>query len=64
MEAATKRCPDCAEMVQAEAAKCRYCGYRWSGRDARPLLAHDPWRFAAVLLIAIFVLLAIVTCGG
>lgn len=30
----TKRCPDCAESVDAEARVCRFCGYRFA--DAPP----------------------------
>lgn len=26
-----KKCPDCAEMVLAEAHVCKHCAYRWSG---------------------------------
>src|SRR5579871_2127931 len=33
-----KRCPDCAEMVRAQARKCRFCGYRFEGRQPTPTL--------------------------
>lgn len=30
-----KRCPDCAELVRAQARKCRFCGYRFDGDTAQ-----------------------------
>lgn len=33
---ATKTCPDCAESVKAEAAKCRFCGYRFDEAEIVP----------------------------
>jgi hypothetical protein len=31
LDATHKRCPDCAELVKADALKCRYCGADVSG---------------------------------
>jgi hypothetical protein len=30
-----KRCPDCAELVQGDAAICRFCRHRFATRDLR-----------------------------
>jgi hypothetical protein len=35
-----KKCPDCAEWVQAEARVCRFCGYRFG--DEEPAVAAAP----------------------
>jgi hypothetical protein len=37
-----KRCPDCAEMVRAQARKCRFCGYRFDRRARAGNGPHQP----------------------
>jgi hypothetical protein len=44
-----QRCPDCAEVVLAQAHVCRYCGYRFGSRpplDSREVRALDDLRDA------------------
>lgn len=44
----SKRCPDCAETIKADANVCRFCGYRFDGSDASG--QHTPVPAAATAL--------------
>jgi predicted Zn-ribbon and HTH transcriptional regulator len=39
--AKTKKCPDCAEQVLAEARKCRFCGYEFSQHSIQQAKASN-----------------------
>lgn len=60
-----KKCPDCAEMVQGKARKCRYCGHEFPQETAKPKPSAEEQAKGCLVLIVIIVLIALVgQCAG
>ena len=48
----TKKCPYCAEEIQADAVKCRHCGEWLDGSpSARPAAGKIPWYFRTSFIV-------------
>jgi hypothetical protein len=49
-----KKCPFCAEEIQEQALKCRYCGEFLNRRDEPPVSSRPKWYFKTSMLIVGF----------
>lgn len=61
-----KKCPSCAEMVKAEAARCRFCGHEFVGGFVRRVdqaVDGASAGFGTTILIVIGLGLAVAFCG-
>lgn len=64
--AKTKKCPDCAESVLADARKCRFCGYEFSLHSVQKAKASDEATAGGcgLLLLIGFIIFVVTQCGS
>lgn len=58
--AKTKKCPDCAEQVQAEARKCRFCGYEFSQHSIQQAKVSNEAAASGCGLLALIIVIILV----
>lgn len=65
METGEKKCPQCAELVRAEARACRYCGFNFeSASPAGDAAPKKKWGCGKILGIIVAVFVGLIILGA